>query len=42
MTNIIEILLVVSLAILAAVVIVGFFAVRRYIQKNMLNKHEDQ
>jgi len=41
MTNIVEILFILSIAILAAFVIVGFFAVRRYIQKRVLNKYED-
>ena len=40
-TNIVGILLVVSAAILAAVVIVGFFALRSYIRKYILNKYED-
>ena len=41
MTNLAEFFLVVSTVILVAVVIVGFFAVRRYIQKSMLNKSKD-
>jgi len=41
MTNLVEIFLVVSTAILVAIVIVGFFTMRRYIQKCMLNKYED-
>jgi len=41
-TKIVGILLVVSVAILAAVVIVGFIALRSYIRKTILNKNEDQ
>jgi uncharacterized protein YneF (UPF0154 family) len=41
MANIVGILFMVSAVILAAVVIVGLFAVRRYIQKSMMNKYED-
>ncbi len=42
MTDLVEILLVIGAAILAAVVIVGFFAVRHHIQRCMMNKYEDQ
>jgi len=42
LTKIVGILLVVSAAILAAIVIVSFFALRSYIRKTMLNKNEDQ
>ena len=41
MANIVGILIMVSAVILAAVVIVSFFAVRRYIQKSMMNKYKD-
>lgn len=41
MTKLVGILLAISVAILAAV-FVGFFTVRRYIQKSMLNKYVDQ
>jgi len=42
MTNVGEMLMVISAAILVAVLIVGFFAVRSKIQKSMLNKFKDQ
>lgn len=41
-TNIVGILLIVSVAILAAVVIAGFLAARNHMRKSMLNKYEDQ
>lgn len=40
--NIVGILLIVSVVILAAVVIVGFFAVRSHMRKSMLDKYEGQ
>ncbi len=41
MTNLIEILIIISFGILAAAAIVGFFAVRSHLRKSVLNNDKD-